>query len=219
MMSETADNSLKQYSTYGKVEVGFGTTPAVLVVDFQRAFTDPRFQMGGSPLIERALKNTQKLLVAARKANVLVAKCVMGYGSRKELPYWKVAACQDLIIGNPECDMDPRIDEPEYDTNIIKSGPSIFFQTPLITLLTSKCIDTTIITGCVTSGCVRASIVDSFQHGYRTIVPEDCVGDHSEQPHKDNLRDVERRYADISNVDIVLNYLDEHWKKNLSFNE
>ncbi len=68
-----------------------------------------------------------------------------------------------------------------------------------------------IVTGCVTSGCIRASVIDSFQYGFRTIVPEDCVGDHEEQPHRDNLRDVGRRYCDITTCDAVIDYL-EQWR-------
>ena len=76
-----------------------------------------------------------------------------------------------------------------------------------MTFLTKYGIDTTIITGCVTSGCIRASIVDSFQYGFRTIVPEDCVGDHDKRPHRDNLRDIKRRYADISSAEQVIRYI------------
>ena len=79
-----------------------------------------------------------------------------------------------------------------------KGAPSIFFNTPAAAFFAKNRVDTMIVTGCITSGCVRASIVDSFSLGFRTIVPEDCVGDHELAPHQDNLRDVERRYADVS---------------------
>ena len=156
--------------------------------------------------------NTGRLLDVARKATIPVAKCVMGYGSKREQPRWKVGSCRDLILGRPECEIDPRVHDPTYDVTIVKNGPSIFFQTPVMTFLTSERVDTIIMTGCVTSGCVRASVVDSFQFGFRTIIPEDCVGDHDEQPHQDNLRDVQRRYADLSNADQVIDYI-EGWRK------
>jgi maleamate amidohydrolase len=69
------------------------------------------------------------------------------------------------------------------------------------------CIDTTIITGCTTSGCVRASIVDSFSAGFRTIVPSDCCGDQDEEAHANNLRDVGRRYADVVDLRQVLAHI------------
>ncbi len=84
-----------------------------------------------------------------------------------------------------------------------KSAPSIFFLTPLVNILTKNRVDTVIVCGCTTSGCVRASIIDSFSYGYRTIVPEECVGDMEEGPHRDNLRDVGRRYADVMKLDAV----------------
>ena len=208
-MSDSPDPSNDQYLTYGKVDVGFGNRPAVVVVDFQRAFTDAAFEMGGAPLIERAVENTQRLLASARAAKIPVVKCVMGYGSEQEQPHWKVTSCRNLILGNAECEVDPRIHEPEYDMTIVKNGPSIFFKTPVVTFFIGRHVDTIIVTGCVTSGCVRASITDSFQYGFRTIVPEDCVGDHHEQPHKDNLRDIERRYADISNADAIIEYFND----------
>ena len=97
---------------------------------------------------------------------------------------------------------------PGYDVTFTKSAPSIFFQTPLMLFLTKQRVDTVIVTGCTTSGCVRASINDSFSYGFRTIVPEQCCGDQELQPHKDNLRDVGRRYADVLDVDEVIGYID-----------
>ncbi|MEM1155409.1 MAG: isochorismatase family protein, partial [Pseudomonadota bacterium] len=85
----------------------------------------------------------------------------------------------------------------DHDVTVRKIAPSIFFGTPAIQFLTRHQIDTTIIVGCNTSGCVRASVVDAFSYGYRVIVPRDCCGDVEEGPHEDNLRDVGRRYADI----------------------
>ena len=90
-----------QYSTYGQMKVGFGVKPAVLVVDFQLAFTSLTFEMGGAPLIDRAVKNTQRLLEVARSAHIPVAKCVMGYGNKRGATLLKVSSCQDLIIGSP----------------------------------------------------------------------------------------------------------------------
>ena len=96
--------------------------------------------------------------------------------------------------------------DPAYDFHFTKSAPSMFFGTPLITFLTKARVDTVIVTGVATSGCVRATIVDSFSHGYRTMVPEECCGDMEEGPHHDNLRDVGRRYADVLTLKDVLAY-------------
>ena len=90
---------------------------------------------------------------------------------------------------------------------VCKTGPSIFFNTPVVSFFVKQRVDTVIVTGCNTSGCIRGSTIDSFTYGFRTIIPEDCVGDLDEQPHLDNLRDVGRRYADISSLAEVMEYL------------
>lgn len=200
---------------YASQEIGFGQKPGVVVVDFQTAFTDPQYPLGGAPLVMRGLENTERLLDVARRYNLPVANCYTAYTSERDMPHWKVTAPREQFRhGHPCTQLDSRIYEKGYDTVICKFGASIFFQTPVISFFAKEGVDTVIVTGCVTSGCIRASVIDSFQYGFRTIVPEDCVGDHDEGPHRDNLRDVGRRYADISSSDTVINWLAEWRKKN-----
>ena len=90
-----------------------------------------------------------------------------------------------------------------------KKRPSIFHGTPLHSLLTFAGCDTVVVTGATTSDCVRATIVEAFSNNFRTIVPEDCVGDHERGPHDANLRDVHRRYAEVTSSDDVLAYMSE----------
>lgn len=197
---------------YGDIEIGFGEKPGIVVVDFQRGFTEPEFEAGGAPLIVRAVENTARLLDVARACNVPVASCNISYGNQREIPHWKVRAVrEELWHGTPAAELDPRIHDPDYDYTVTKSGPSIFFGTPVAAFFTKERVDTLIVTGCVTSGCIRASVIDSFSHGFRTIVPEDCVGDQEEQPHHDNLRDVGRRYADISDAEACIAFI-EDWR-------
>lgn len=198
--------------TYDSGEIGYGERPGIIVVDFQTGFTDPQYPLGGAALIERAVGNTARLLEVARRCDVPVASCYTAYSSKRDMPYWKVSAIgEDLIHGHPSTEIDPRIRDADYDVAFCKSGASIFFQTPLVPFFTKERVDTVIVTGCVTSGCIRASVIDSFQYGFRTIVPEDCVGDHDERPHQDNLRDVGRRYCDITDADAVIAWL-EDWR-------
>jgi maleamate amidohydrolase len=196
---------------YGVRPVGFGDKPGIVVVDFQRAFTDPSFATGGAPLVRRAVENTARLLKVARAAGVPVAACYMGYHSDRDAPYWKVAGIGGLRDGDPGTELDPLIADPSYDYVLRKGGPSIFFNTSAAAFFSKNRVDTMIVTGCITSGCVRASIVDSFSLGFRTIVPEDCVGDHEQAAHESNLRDVERRYADIGTCDDVIRRI-EAWR-------
>lgn len=130
---------------------------------------------------------------------------MMGYDSPDAMPHWKIAPLrEDLIAGRPAMELDPRIAAEAPDLVVTKCAPSIFFQTPVAPFLIRQGVDTVVVTGCITSGCVRASIVDCFSYGFRTIVARDCVGDHEEGPHETNLRDVERRYADIVDSAAVL---------------
>jgi maleamate amidohydrolase len=195
---------------YGAQDVGFGERPAVITVDFQLGFTDAQYPVGGSPHIDAAVEATSILLKHARLKGVPVASCNVGWCSAEDMSYWKIDSLYEggFFHGHPSMELDPRIYDKDYDMVFTKSAPSIFFQTPLMLFLTKQQVDTVIITGCTTSGCVRASINDCFSYGFRTIVPEECVGDQEQQPHKDNLRDVGRRYADVLPMADVIKYLD-----------
>ncbi|MEX6723853.1 isochorismatase family protein [Parapedomonas caeni] len=189
---------------YGQGRIGFGRRPAVLVVDFQRSFTDKAYPMGRSGHVDQAVENTARLLAVARAQGLPVATCSVGWGSRRDMGYWKVSSVyQDMFYGDAGMELDPRVADPS-DFHFIKGAPSIFFGTPLQTFLVRQCVDTVIVTGCTTSGCVRASIVDAFSYGYRVIVPEPCCGDQELGAHQANLADVGRRYADVVGLDEVL---------------
>lgn len=196
---------------YGSETIGFGERVAVLVVDFQKGFTDSTSPLGRSEHVQRAVDNTAILLKAAKARGVPIASCRVAWKNQDDMAYWKISSLYDgsFYHGHPNTEIDPRIADPDYIFEFTKTAPSIFFRTPLPTWLTKHNVDTTIITGCTTSGCVRASIIDSFSFGYRTIVPEDCCGDQDPGPHKDNLRDVGRRYADVVNLAEVLTHFEK----------
>ena len=195
--------------------VGFGERPGIAVVDFQNGFTKPEFQLGGRPLVERAVENSARLLKAARAANLPVATCYTAYTSQRDMPHWKIApVLRDFIHGHPSTALDERIYVPGYDTVFCKTGPSIFFQTSITSFFVKERVDTVIVVGCNTSGCVRASVNDAFSYGFRVIVPEPCVGDVEEGPHCDNLRDVGRRYADVLGLEEVLDYIERIRQRN-----
>ena len=205
-MAATAGDNYTQVG-YGSSQVGLGSRPAILVVDFQLAFTDPRFALGGLPRIHAATERTAELLEVARSRNVPVAACYTAYCSDKDMPPWKVQAVRDeFFYGHPCTAMDPRIHHASNFT-YCKSAPSMFFQTSLITFLVRQQVDTVIVTGCTTSGCVRATVVDAFSNGFRTQVAADCCGDADEGPHNDALRDVGRRYADVTDGARMREYL------------
>ena len=113
----------------------------------------------------------------------------------------------EYFHGHPAMAIDPRIYDADYDLKVTKTAPSIFFSTPVHAYFTKHVVDTVIVCGCNTSGCVRASVVDSFSHGWRTIVPRECAGDIEHGPHQANLLDIERRHADVLPLSDVLDYL------------
>ncbi len=193
---------------YGSAALGYGRRPAILVVDFQLAFTAPRYPIGKLPMVHAACERTAALLAVARSKSVPVAKCYTAYGSEADMPLWKVKAVrEEFFYGHPCTAIDPWVHDPQFDCTFCKNAPSIFFLTPLATFLTRQQVDTVIVTGCTTSGCVRASIVDAFSNGLRVIVPADCVGDADEAAHQANLADCGRRYCDVVDAADVEKYL------------
>jgi maleamate amidohydrolase len=195
--------------------IGFGERPGIAVVDFQRGFTDAEFPLGGRPMVMDAVDNTARLLAAARANNVPVATCYTAYTSARDAPYWKIPpVLEQFHHGHPCTELEPKIYDADYDVVICKSAPSIFFQTAITQFFIKERVDTVIVAGCNTSGCIRASVIDAFSNGFRVIVPEQCVGDVEEGPHRANLTDVHRRYADVVELDEVLDYLEEVRKRN-----
>lgn len=199
---------------YGARPVGFGRKPGLVVVDFQTAFTDPSAPMGGSEMVDAACGRTATLIRAAKAAGVPVVACVIAFQSPAAAPHWKIAPVHDLLTGTPGTALDPRIAEAEPDVVLTKTAPSIFFGTPAGAILTRAGVDTVIVTGCITSGCVRASVIDAFSLGFRVQVPQDCVGDHDAAAHAQNLVDVGRRYADIIDCDAATSAIEAWARRN-----
>jgi maleamate amidohydrolase len=200
--------SLFKQSGYDEdTRMGFGKRPAVVVVDFQKAFTDPKFPLAQSAHVQRAVKNTAILLKAAREAGAPIAQSFTAHASERDAPHWKVKAVTELFRHGWEgCELDPRLYDPTYDAVYCKAAPSIFFGTSVASYFAKEQVDTVFVTGCTTSGCVRASVIDAFSYGFRVMVPEPCSGDQEEEAHKANLLDVARRYADVLTLDESLAY-------------
>jgi maleamate amidohydrolase len=195
---------------YGQRAIDPGERPAVLVIDLQYAFTDPGFPLGGAPLIERAVERTAGLLQVARAAGVPIFQTVVAWrDDGSDIGLWpvKLPILREVTLGSRWAQVDERLWD-DSDTLLVKKWPSFFHGTPLHSLLTAAQRDTVIVTGCTTSGCVRATTVDAFSNGFRTLVPEDCVGDQGRDAHESNLRDVHRRYAEVTTADDAIGYLE-----------
>ena len=197
------------YGVYGRGAVEPGDRPAILVVDYQKAFTTSGLGMGGSALIERGVVNAARLLKVARATGVPVFQFHVSFGEEEGgLGLWsrKVPKLAEITAGSPWVEIDERVSDPS-DSVIAKKWPSVFAGTPLAALLNARRVDTVIVTGCTTSGCVRASVVDAFSNGFLTLVPEDAVGDQAQGPHDSNLLDCQRRYAEVTTTDACIGYL------------
>ena len=157
--------------------------------------------MGGAPMVETAVENTVGVIRAAKAAGMPVIACVIASDGRRGALLWKVALVLDLVsgtgTGTGACELDPRIAAEQPDVVLAKVALSLFFGTPAGAILKRERVDTVIVTGCITSGCIRATVIDAFSLGFRVQVPKDCAGDHDAAAHEQNLADVDRRYADV----------------------
>ena len=189
--------------------LGFGLKPAVLVIDFIRAYTTPGASFYAPPVCE-AVTQTVEVLAAARQKGVPVVYTQVYYhknGLDGGLFVQKVPVLRQLMVGEPLADIVPELSPAPDDVIVVKQYASAFFGTSLAATLTAMGVDTVILTGCSTSGCIRASAVDAMQYGFRPIVPRECVGDRRAEPHEANLFDINSKYGDVVSKAEVLGYL------------
>jgi nicotinamidase-related amidase len=185
-----------------------GTRPAVLVVDFQCGFTEPEAVAGADLTAE--VEATRRLLDAARAKGLLVVFTTIGYEAHmKDAALWpeKGPALLQLELGSHWVDIDSRLGLRDDEPVIVKKGASGFFGTNLASILISQGVDTVILCGATTSGCVRATAVDLLQYGWPTLVPRECAGDRAQAPHESNLFDMQAKYADVVSLEEALEYL------------
>lgn len=199
-------------SVYERARLGqrltLGERPAVLVVDFSLGFTDESAALGSQ--LDSEVLFTRRLLDAARAKGLPIVFTTVAYEPNgKDLGLWaqKAPAMLDLTIGSRWVDLDPRLDARPEDTLLTKKGASAFFGTNLTAILTCQHVDTLILCGATTSGCVRASAVDALQFGFPTLVPRECVGDRAHGPHEAGLFDMNAKYADVVSLAETLSYI------------
>jgi len=198
---------------YAKAGLGHGVTmgehPAVLVIDFSCGFTDPGCALGSDLTTE--VEATKRLLDVARAKGLPVVYTTIGFEpSLKDGGLWmqKVPALGDLQMGGKWVDIDPRLEPREDETVIVKKGASGFFGTNLASVLVTQQVDSVILCGATTSGCIRATAIDLLQYGWPTMVPRECVGDRARAPHEANLFDIQAKYADVVSLDEAILYLE-----------
>lgn len=190
--------------------LGFGERPAVLAIDFMRAFTDPSLPLGSD--LTSQIQETRRVLQAARAIGAPIFYTVVYYDEAglADSGIWgiKMKGVLTLRGNTPEVELDPRLGYRDGEAIILKKYASAFFGTDLVARLNARRVDTLLITGCTTSGCVRASAVDAVQNGFRPIVLEEAVGDRAEAAHTQSLFDLNQKYADVVTVAEGLAYLE-----------
>jgi nicotinamidase-related amidase len=189
--------------------VTLGSRPGVLVVDFSCGFTDPECTLGADMGAE--VEATRRLLDTARARGLPVIFTTIGYEpSLKDGGLWlqKVPSLGELQIGGRWVEIDSRLEPRDDETIVLKKGASAFFGTNLPAILVSQGVDSVILCGATTSGCIRATAIDLLQYGYPTLVPRECVADRAQAPHEANLFDINAKYADVVPLDDVLEYVE-----------
>lgn len=193
---------------------GFGRKPAIVNIDLQKAYTSVGEFVTAYETDPKQMDYVNELAEIARTKRLPVVWTYVAYmdsgedcgvwGTRTDTP----DSLQNIKVGARRSEFDDRLRiDTKRDIIINKRMASAFHETNLASLLTFHRCDTLIVTGGSTSGCVRATVVDSLSHSYRTIVPEECVADKHESPHFANLYDMAIKYADVMPVKDVLEHL------------
>ncbi|MBM1817310.1 isochorismatase family protein [Pseudosulfitobacter pseudonitzschiae] len=186
-----------------------GTRPAIVVVDFSYGFTDTQYPTAAD--MSAQIAATRSLTDKARALGLPVIYTTIAYQpwERDSLPWLKKASgMAALLAGSRLVEIDAATGIQPADPVIVKHGASAFHGTNLAGLLTGASVDTVIVTGATTSGCVRATVVDAVQSGFNVLVPRDCCADRAEAPHEANLYDMNQKYADVTDAADIAVWLD-----------
>ena len=200
----------QNYSGVWDGRLGFGEKSAIIVIDLLQGYTTE-----GSPLyapgVVDCVQQMPDFLDLARAKGVPVIHTQVRYTTPnyEDGGVWvrKAPVLRDLVEGNPYAAFCDEVVPHEGEVVITKQYASAFFGTSLVATLNGLRVDTLIITGCTTSGCIRATAVDAVQHGYRPICVRECIGDRHEGPHEANLFDINAKYGDVISKAEAMEYL------------
>jgi maleamate amidohydrolase len=210
--AQAAQNDAEFFAQRGFGQrIGFGERPALVIIDMLKAFTDERAMLGAN--LDKEIVAIIPLLAAAHDRGVPVIFSTVRYDDAdlKDAGIWalKQKGVTTLKADGQGWKVDPRLDFRKTDTLLVKKYASCFFGTDLVPRLLAHRVDTLIITGCTTSGCVRATAVDACQNGFRPIVVREAVGDRSAAAHAQSLFDLDAKYADVVSQRDAVAYLEQ----------
>jgi nicotinamidase-related amidase len=180
----------------------------MIVIDMPTGFTDLRSPLAAN--LDSQIEAVNRLLDIARARQVPIIFSTVVYDpDLQEAGIWKVKlpSNQWMVEGSEWVKVDKRLNRRPNEMLLVKKYPSCFFGTDLVSRLLYRNIDTLLLTGCTTSGCVRATAVDSCSYGLHTIVVEEAVGDRADLPHIANLFDIDAKYGDVVDLGRALEYL------------
>ena len=207
-MSEDLDTNYARAGYHARQS--WGERPALILIDFANAYFDPTAPLFGGEGCQIALENAALLAEEARSAGVPVifteVKFIPG-GANGGAFYAKVPALSCFDEDRSTSKLQPPLKVEAGDIVISKQYPSSFFGTSLDAILRWLKVDTLILTGVTTSGCVRATCIDSISYGFVTLVVEDAVGDRAPGPHEANLFDMSAKYADLLKTSDAIEYM------------
>lgn len=189
--------------------LGFGARPAVLVVDFARGWTDPASPMADD--FDAPVEACAQLLAAARASATPIAFTIVAYDEDEldaNLMLRKTPRVRMLTTGSPLIEVDPRLMPGAGELVLVKKHASAFFGTPLEAELRARGVDTILLAGCITSGCIRTTAADAAQLGFRPLVVREAVGDRSSAAHEAALEAINALYGDVVGLEDALAHLE-----------
>lgn len=187
---------------------GFGAKPALLIIDMSYAFTNPEHPLGAD--LDHTVASIAELLAVFREQSLPVYFTTTAYNEADQdagMFGRKIPSLYELRVGSPDVEIDDRLQPVDGEPVILKKYPSSFFATNLSSLLQVAGVDTIVLSGCSTSGCIRAAALDGNSFGFRIVVPEECVADRAEPPHRANLFDIDAKYGDVMPLADVIDHL------------
>jgi maleamate amidohydrolase len=189
--------------------IGFGRSPAIISIDFMYGFTDPSMPLGSD--LDAEITAAGDVLAAGRATGVPIIHTIVRYDEdgMADAGIWRIkqAGAATLVAGSRAVELDERVGRQSGEQLLVKKYASPFFGTDLSSRLVSAGVDTVILLGCTTSGCVRAAAVDAVQSGFRPMVVTEAVGDRSARAHEQALFDLQQKYADVVSAAETLRYL------------
>lgn len=206
-MAEQRDDN---YSGVWDGRLGFGNKTALIVIDLLQGYTTE-----GAPLyapgVVAAVSEMHEVLKAARATDLMIIHTQVRYNPHTFVDggIWtkKAPVLKALVEGDPYAQFCEGMEPREEELLITKNYASAFFGTSLSSTLTAAGVDTLLITGCTTSGCIRATAVDALQYGFRPICVRECCGDRHDDPHEANLFDINAKYGDVISKTEALEYI------------